>query len=396
MATERLQKVLARAGIASRRAAEEMITSGRVRVNGKVVTELGVKADSRNDKIEVDGKRIVAELPVYVVLHKPRGVVSTMSDPEGRPTVKDLIANVPARIYPIGRLDFATSGVLLATNDGAFAEGLMHPKKAVPKTYVLKAKGMMETGDVERWRRGVRLEDGMTLPAEVTFLRHEEDKTWLELTIKEGRNQQIRRMGEATGFRVMRLARTAFAGITSEGLRPGDWRYLSRDELNTMKAAFGVPQRVPSGTPASSDARARPHVPTPMIDAHGRARTATRHEDTRGRGAGERGRGGPERGGERGRGGPERGRGGPERGGERGRAAPERGRGAPERGRAAPERGRAAPERGRAAPERGRAAPERGRGRSDRGRVPVERAGERGPAPAGRGGQRGRGRPKAR
>ena len=189
MATERLQKVLARAGIASRRAAEEMITAGRVRVNGLLVTELGAKADSRNDKIEVDGKRIVAELPVYVVLHKPRGVVSTMADPEGRPTVKDLIANVPARIYPIGRLDFATSGVLLATNDGAFAEGLMHPKKAVPKTYVLKVKGMMETGDVERWRRGVRLEDGMTLPAEVTFLRHEEDKTWIELTIKEGRNQ---------------------------------------------------------------------------------------------------------------------------------------------------------------------------------------------------------------
>src|ERR1700736_347776 len=123
MATERLQKVLARAGIASRRAAEEMISAGRVRVNGKIVTELGVKADARDDKIEVDGKRIVTELPVYIVLHKPRGVVSTMSDPEGRPTVKELIAEVPARVYPIGRLDFATSGVLLATNDGAFAEG---------------------------------------------------------------------------------------------------------------------------------------------------------------------------------------------------------------------------------------------------------------------------------
>src|SRR5687768_12773055 len=118
MATDRLQKILARAGIASRRAAEEVITSGRVRVNGRVVTELGTKADARTDKIEVDGKRLVAEMPVYVALHKPRGVVSTMSDPEGRPTVKDLLTKVPARVYPVGRLDFATSGILLVTNDG--------------------------------------------------------------------------------------------------------------------------------------------------------------------------------------------------------------------------------------------------------------------------------------
>jgi len=253
MATDRLQKILARAGVASRRAAEELISSGRVRVNGRVVSELGAKADARNDKIEVDGKRIVSEQPVYVVLHKPRGVVSTMSDPEGRPTVRELIADVGARVYPIGRLDFATSGVLLVTNEGAFADGLMHPRRAVPKTYVLKVKGTMEERDVERWRRGVKLEDGMTLPAEASLIRHEEDKTWLELTIREGRNQQIRRMGDATGFRVMRLARTAFAGITSEGLRPGQWRHLTRDELVALKQQFGVPQRVPGGV-----AHARP------------------------------------------------------------------------------------------------------------------------------------------
>jgi 23S rRNA pseudouridine2605 synthase len=151
---------------------------------------------------------------------------------------------------------------------------------------------MMETGDVERWRRGVRLEDGMTLPADATMLRHEDGKTWLELTIREGRNQQIRRMGEATGFRVMRLARTSFAGITSEGLRPGAWRYLTREELNALKQAFGVPQRVPAGTPGPVDprVRAQAHQAAPVIDTHGRARASM---GGRGRGrenAGGRGR----------------------------------------------------------------------------------------------------------
>src|SRR5262249_38598556 len=126
------------------------------------------------------------------------------------------------RLYPVGRLDFATSGVLLATNDGAFANAMLHPKGGVPKTYVVKLNGLMEEADLERWRKGVRLDDGPTLPAEVRLLRHEEGKTWLEITLREGRNQQIRRMGEATGFPVMRLARLSFAGITSEGLRPGD------------------------------------------------------------------------------------------------------------------------------------------------------------------------------
>ena len=261
MATERLQKVLARAGIASRRAAEELIVAGRVRVNGRIIDELGAKADPRNDRVEVDGRRIVSEQPVYVVVHKPRGVVSTMSDPEGRPSVKELVSDVPGRVFPIGRLDFATSGVLLATNDGSFADGLMHPRKAVPKMYVLKVKGNMQPDDLERWRQGVRLEDGMTLPAEVRFIRHEEDKTWLELTITEGRNQQIRRMGDATGFRVMRLARVSFAGVSSEGLRPGQWRFLTRDELVAMKSAYGVPERIVSGvasTAPADTARARP------------------------------------------------------------------------------------------------------------------------------------------
>ncbi|MEZ4307105.1 MAG: pseudouridine synthase [Polyangiaceae bacterium] len=241
---DRLQKIIARAGVTSRRAAEDLITGGRVRVNGRVVTELGAKADPRDDKIEVDGKRLIAPPPVYVVLHKPRNVVSTMSDPEGRPTVAELLRSVNARVYPVGRLDFATSGVLLATNDGELSQGLLHPKKRVPKTYVLKVSGLMEDADLKHWSTGVDLEDGRTQPADVHFLRHEDDKTWFEITITEGRNQQLRRMGEATGFPVMRLARLSFAGITNEGLRPGQWRYLTSSELMDLRKEYGVPRRV--------------------------------------------------------------------------------------------------------------------------------------------------------
>lgn len=257
---ERIQKILAHGGIASRRAAEQLITAGRVRVNGRIVTELGAKADPRRDRVEVDGKRVVAEDHVYVVLHKPRGVVSTMSDPEGRPTVRELLGSIGARIYPVGRLDFATSGVLLATNDGEFADGLLHPRKTVPKTYVLKVKGAMSPDDLARWQKGVRLEDGMTLPADAKLLRHEGDKTWLELTIREGRNQQIRRMGEATGFPVMRLARVAFAEISSEGLAPGRWRHITRDELIALKKTYGVPRSIPS-------AASMPENPTKRLRA---------------------------------------------------------------------------------------------------------------------------------
>ena len=241
---ERLQKIIARAGVASRRASEELILAGRVRVNGRVVTELGLKADRQKDRIEVDGKRLVSEAPVYVALHKPRNVVSTLRDPEGRPTVADHVRGSGARLYPVGRLDFATSGILLMTNDGDFANALLHPRGGVPKTYVLKVQGVMSEDDLTPWREGIRLEDGVTLPAEARILRHEGDKTWLEVTLREGRNQQIRRMGEATGWPVMRLARTTFAGVSSEGLRPGEWRALTVDELLRIREAFGVPKRI--------------------------------------------------------------------------------------------------------------------------------------------------------
>jgi 23S rRNA pseudouridine2605 synthase len=256
MPRERLQKIVARAGVASRRAAEELILSGRVRVNGAVVTLLGTKVD-RDDKVEVDGRRLVAEAPVYIVLNKPRGVVSTVSDPEGRTTVRGLLRGVSSRVFPVGRLDYHTSGVLLLTNDGEFMDALLHPKRDVPKTYVVKVQGEMRESDRQRWEEGVVIEGERTRAADVFLIRREKGKTWLEVTLYEGRNQQIRKMGDATGFQVMRLSRTSFAGITSEGLRPGEFRPLSAGELIDLKKSFGVPRRLPRPEGGQTMSRAR-------------------------------------------------------------------------------------------------------------------------------------------
>jgi len=226
-------------------------------VNGATVVTLGTKVDPRADKVEVDGRRLVAEAPIYLLLHKPRGVVSTVHDPEGRPTVRELLANVSERVFPVGRLDFHTSGALLLTNDGEFCDALIHPKHDVPKTYVAKVQGDMKDADRLRWEEGVTIDGEKTRPAEVFVLRHEQGKTWLEVTLYEGRNQQIRKMGEVTGFPVMRLARVAFAGITTERLRPGEYRALTRDELIALRESFSVPRRLPKqiGPPATNVAR---------------------------------------------------------------------------------------------------------------------------------------------
>ena len=248
MAEERLQKILARAGVASRRRAEELIVSGRVRVDGRSVTELGARADSRRQRIEVDGRRIVIEPPVYLVLHKPRGVVSTLRDPEGRRTVIDLVRGVAVRVVPVGRLDYHTSGVLLLTNDGELAARLSHPRSETPKVYVAKVRGVVDDGSLERWRERLVIDGRPTRPAEVGRLRFEGDKTWLRIVLREGKNRQIHRLGEASGFFVMRLARVEFAGITCEGLRPGQWRYLSPQELAELQRRYGVRANVPSGS----------------------------------------------------------------------------------------------------------------------------------------------------
>jgi 23S rRNA pseudouridine2605 synthase len=230
----RLQKVLAQAGVASRRGAEALISAGRVRVAGQVVTTLGLRVDPARDAIEVDGRRVSAEVLAYVLFHKPRGVVSTMRDPAGRPAIADYVKDVGARVVPVGRLDFQTSGVMLLTNDGAFARNLLHPSRGVLKEYVLKVKGRVDEAGLARLRESIDIDGQRTRPAQVEVARHEGDKTWLDVVLHEGKNRQIRRLAEHAGYRVMRLARSRFAGLSVEGLRAGEWRHLTRAELNSL------------------------------------------------------------------------------------------------------------------------------------------------------------------
>ncbi|MCK9462900.1 MAG: rRNA pseudouridine synthase [Proteobacteria bacterium] len=245
MTTERLQKVLAGAGVASRRKAEEIVAAGRVRVNGVIVTEMGVKVDPRRDRIEVDGRAIAAEKPMTVILNKPRGVVSTVRDPEGRPTVADLVRDVGARLFPVGRLDWATSGALLMTNDGELAHALTHPRFGVEKTYHVRLQGAVGDDVLETWRKGVVLDDGVkTRPAQAVFRTEVgEDCAWVQITIKEGRNRQIRRMAEATGVEVIKLKRISFAGITIDGVPLGTYRELTDKELARLKRDHVTPAR---------------------------------------------------------------------------------------------------------------------------------------------------------
>lgn len=244
MSEARLQKLLASAGVASRRAAEELITAGRVRVNGRVVRELGAKADLRRDKVTVDGKTLVRERHVYFLLHKPRGTVTTLDDPEGRPTVMEILKGVPERIFPVGRLDWNTSGALLLTNDGDLAQALTHPRKKVVKTYAVKLQGHPSEETLARWREGIELEDGKTAPADVWMLSVGPNTTYLRVAIREGRNRQIHRMGEATGHTVLRLTRTEFAGLDVDDLRPGEYRPLTSEEIDDLRQEFvlGVPR----------------------------------------------------------------------------------------------------------------------------------------------------------
>ena len=239
MSQERLQKILARAGVASRRAAEQLITTGRVTVNGAVVTELGARADAETDRIDVDGKPVAREDHVYYLIHKPRGMVTTLKDPEDRPSLSELLHNIPERIYPVGRLDFHTSGALLLTNDGDLAQALLHPSRAVPKTYVVKVS--VEVGEtmLGALERGVVLDDGYkTQQAFVEHIRDEDEKSWIQITITEGKNRQIHRMIEALGARVMRLSRISFAGLSTENLRPGEIRPLFQEEVAALRRDY--------------------------------------------------------------------------------------------------------------------------------------------------------------
>ena len=234
---ERLQKILAAAGVASRREAEKIITAGRVRVNGKVVTELGCKFDAAKVRISVDGKPIAQEAKAYYMFYKPRGVVTTMSDPQNRRSIADFVQNLPERVFPVGRLDFNTEGLLLLTNDGALAQALMHPSHEVNKTYLVKVPGIVEK--LDQLRLGVKLEDGPTAPAIVNLrdYDHERGFTLFDITIHEGRNRQIRRMCDAIGFPVRDLKRIKLGPLQLSNLGRGKFRSLSEQELSQLRKA---------------------------------------------------------------------------------------------------------------------------------------------------------------
>lgn len=232
----RLQVLLARAGVASRRRAERMIEAGRVAVNDRVVRALGAKADPALDSVTVDGRPLPAlEEPVYYLLYKPAGVLSTMSDPRGRPTVADLLESIPQRVYPVGRLDADTEGLMLVTNDGAVAQAVLHPRGEVAKTYRALVEGRPGREAMERLRRGVVLADGPTAPARARTLGRRGEDTWIELTLTEGRKRQVKRMCKEVGHPVLKLRRTALASLSLEGLSPGELRRLKPSEVRRLR-----------------------------------------------------------------------------------------------------------------------------------------------------------------
>ncbi len=239
---ERLQKIISAAGIASRRHGEELIRAGRVSVNGEVVTELGSKADPARDVIRVDGKTIsAAKNLLYIALHKPAEYVTTMSDPQKRPTVADLVGDVPERVYPVGRLDYGTSGLLLMTNDGIFAQKMQHPRFQIPKTYRVKITGRLNREDLKKLAAGIKLSDTVFKPESLTIEKINERSTWVRLTLREGKNRIIRRGFEAAGRRVARLVRESVGDVDLTGLEEGTWRELTSREIKQLLALAEPP-----------------------------------------------------------------------------------------------------------------------------------------------------------
>src|SRR5215203_6780144 len=232
---QRLQKLIAAAGIASRRHAEELITGGRVTVNGEVIKELGSKADPDKDHIKVNGKLINPQLQsrekLYVLLNKPKGCLSSVSDPEGRPIVMELLPPSLRRLHPVGRLDFNTEGLLLLTNDGDFTNYVTAARNRIQKVYEVKVKGVPAESGIQRLRRGITLEDGTrTAPAKIDLLNETQTNAWYEVLLHQGRNQQVRRMFELIGHSVLKLRRVRIGFLHDENLKPGQWRFLSPAE----------------------------------------------------------------------------------------------------------------------------------------------------------------------
>jgi 23S rRNA pseudouridine2605 synthase len=237
---ERLQKIIAHAGFASRREAEVMIREGRVTVNGRIVTELGTKADPARDHIKVDGKLIThAEPHRYILLYKPKEVMTTVEDPQGRRTVIDLVRGVRERIYPVGRLDYHSEGLVLLTNDGELAYKVSHPRHGSVKTYNVKVRGVPEERIIDKLRRGITIEGKRTLPCDIARIKttgrnSEEGNSWFEVKLREGRTHQIRKMFQAVGHPVSKLKRVAIGPIFDPQLTPGVWRELTKNEVKLL------------------------------------------------------------------------------------------------------------------------------------------------------------------
>ncbi|WP_106497365.1 pseudouridine synthase [Lentibacillus sp. Marseille-P4043] len=233
---ERLQKVIAKSGVTSRRKAEQLIVDGKVKVNGKVMTELGTKV-SNNDEIEVNGVPLQKETPVYFMLYKPRGVISSVKDDKNRKVVTDFFQDVPERIFPIGRLDYDSSGIIILTNDGEFANLLMHPRYSVDKVYVAKIKGIPRKNELNVLRKGVKADRDILKAVHYNILSTDKDSqtSIIEITLHEGKNRHIRRMMEQIGYPVMKLKREQYGMLTLKGLQPGEFRALTPHEVKKMR-----------------------------------------------------------------------------------------------------------------------------------------------------------------
>ncbi len=252
---ERLQKVLANAGVASRRKCEELITAGKVTVNSEVVTELGVKADPTVDLIAVSGRAIKKESKIYIMFNKPKGVITSVSDPQGRSVVTDYLKEIKERLYPVGRLDYDSEGLLLMTNDGDLAHKLTHPSHHVKKTYHATVERVPHGNALEKLQKGIKLEDGMTAPAEVEYHDIDPEKKFatISITIHEGRNRQVRRMFDAINHPVTRLKRISFGGLVLGNLQRGKNRRLTAEEINKLQESVAGVAAVP-GTATSDTA----------------------------------------------------------------------------------------------------------------------------------------------
>lgn len=232
---ERLQKVMARAGVASRRQCEEYIKQGKVRVNGQIVRQMGIKVDPKQDQIMVEGRLLKIEDKCTFLFYKPLRVITSMSDPQQRKVVADYFRHVKERVYPVGRLDYDTEGLLLMTNDGELANCLMHPRYEIEKQYLATLKGAITPQAIRQLQKGVRLADGWTAPAKVRLVSKDEKTSRIRLTIHEGRNRQIRRMCESVGFPVTALKRERIGFLTLQELRPGQFRKLTEKELTRLQ-----------------------------------------------------------------------------------------------------------------------------------------------------------------